>query len=165
MRKHRGQVIVSQEGKERTVVPERVQRPPPLCYKGQWHTSQTLGTPPAHLPWRIRKRPRRATSSKARTVSVRSLNAGGLNSSMYQEVLAWCDQQASLDIVILQETHWGQTGDFTSGKWLTMHTAGSPDPAAHARFSGILVDPCVQELVPGRLVLQSANCCLWGVST
>ena len=83
---------------------------------------------------------------------------------MYQEVLAWCDQQASLDIVILQETHWGQTGDFTSGKWLMMHTAGSPDPVAHARFSGILVminqkvlkDPCVQELVPGRLVLVRA---------
>ena len=45
-----------------------------------------------------------------------------------------------------------------------IHTAGSTDPAEHARFSGILVminktalkDPCVQEIIPGGLVLVRA---------
>ena len=135
-------------------------------YRGQWHSSQTLGAlaAPESLPWRTRKRTRGLTAPKASKLSVLSWNTGGLNSSMYQEIMAWCDQQDSLDLVILQETHWGPTSDFVSGRWLMIHTAGSPDPAEHARFSGILVminrqalkDPCVQEIIPGRLVLVRA---------
>ncbi|CAE7713286.1 unnamed protein product [Symbiodinium sp. CCMP2456] len=74
--------------------------------------------------------------------------------------MAWIDQQASLDLVLIQETHWKSTNDFFTGKWLALHSAGSTDPAAHSRYSGILVllskskfqDPGIIELIPGRLV-------------
>ena len=67
-------------------------------YRGQWHSSQTLGTlaTPESLPWRTRKRTRGLTAPKASRLSVLSWNTGGLNSSMYQEIMAWCDQQGSL---------------------------------------------------------------------
>ena len=79
--------------------------------------------------------------------------------------MTWLDLQPSLDAVIIQETHWDTTTDYISGKWLVMHSAGDKQPQAHSRYGGVMVllnqakfqDPCIKELVPGRLLLSRAT--------
>ena len=138
-------------------------------YKGQWHTTQTLGAlplPKQPLPRRKSTSGRDAQLTKHnKLLSLISWNSGGLSSALYHEFMMWCDMQPSLDLAVVQETHWGTTGDFVSGKWLAMHSAGSSDPEAHSRYGGILLllnqtvfkDPKINEVVPGRLVMVQAT--------
>ena len=76
-------------------------------YRGSWHTQQTLGSlPMPHLSSR-RKSGRRSTPATggASRLDMLCWNAGGLSSSLYQELIAWCDLQSSLELVVVQETH------------------------------------------------------------
>ncbi|CAE7773374.1 LINE-1 retrotransposable element ORF2 protein [Symbiodinium microadriaticum] len=56
-------------------------------------------------------------------------NAGGLSSAVYQELIAWLDEQHKYQVILLQETHWPQSSDFTSGNWLCIHSASDPAEA------------------------------------
>ena len=73
--------------------------------------------------------------------------------------MAWLDTQHKHQIVLLQESHWPQSCDFTSGSWMCIHSASDPDEA-HDRYAGVMVllsklhfrDPAVHEIHKGRLL-------------
>ena len=93
-----------------------------------------------------------------------SWNAGGLSSGIYQEFLAWVDLQGRYQLLVIQESHWSQTQDYHSGDWLRTQSSGQEIPEGRDRSSGLLVllsrrhfmDPCVVELIPGRLLQVQA---------
>ena len=69
-------------------------------------------------------------------------NAGGLSSSLYQELIAWCDLQSSLELVVVQETHWDPpvTIPLVNGWPYTRQAVHSPKPTpAMEAFSFSLV--------------------------
>ncbi|CAE7840054.1 pol [Symbiodinium sp. CCMP2592] len=138
-------------------------------YRGQWHSIRTLGqlaSPASPNHTRPTSRTRQIPNHRPNkdSLNLLSWNAGGLSSHVYQELLAWIDQQNCYQIIIIQESHWTCESDFTSGPWLCMHSSGyacsPPD-----RSSGILVmlskkyfeDPAVHEPIPGRVLQVRAT--------
>ena len=121
------------------------------------------------LPKPFQSRPRRARPQpahwrrQAQHLNIFSWNASGLSSALLQELMAWCDLQSHIDIIIVQETHWHETNDFQTRPWLAMHTSGRASPDGFC--SGILFllrrqqfkDPRLLEVVPGRLAPLQAT--------
>ena len=137
-------------------------------YKGKWHTAASLGRLPLPEPLQTRRsrKPRaRGTAQAVRHLRILSWNTSGLSSPLFQEFLAWCELNAQYDAIVLQETHWPETGDFNTGPWLAMHSSGRQSPDGHGRSAGLLCllhrhtfqDPRIQELSPGRLALVQAT--------
>ena len=136
-------------------------------YKGRWHTAESLGQLPQPLNSRPRRvRPQPATGSRqVPHLNLFSWNASGLSSALFQELMAWCDTQTNIDALVIQETHWHETGDFQTGQWIAMHTSGRASPDGFGRCSGILFllrrqqfkDPRFLEVLPGRLALLQAT--------
>ena len=136
-------------------------------YRGRWHTTESLGRlsePLRNHPRRVQPQPPRGRRLTPH-LQVFSWNASGLSSAMFQELMAWCEVQADLDAIIIQETHWHETSDFCTGQWLAMHTSGRHMSHEHGRCSGILFllhrrrlqDPRIVDIVPGRLALVQAT--------
>ena len=136
-------------------------------YKGRWHTLESLGQLPKQTQ-RNHRRARPQPSSWRRQVPhlrVLSWNASGLSSALFQELIAWCDLQSNIDIIIIQETHWHATSDFCTGPWQAIHSSGRDAPDGFGRCSGLLFllhrskfqDPRVSEIIPGRLALVQAT--------
>ena len=136
-------------------------------YRGRWHTTESLGRlsePLRNNPRHVQPQPPRGRRLTPH-LRVFSWNASGLSSAMFQELMAWCDVQADLDAIIIQETHWHETSDFCTGQWLAMHTSGRHMSHEHGRCSGILFllhrrrfqDPRILDIVPGRLALVQAT--------
>ena len=131
-------------------------------YRGRWHTAADLNAL-EYVPSQPKPRPLRAAPRRrqARIAPVQCFcwNAGGLSSAVYQELMAWLELQHKYQIIILQESHWPQSCDFTSGNWLCIHSAGDPDEA-HDRYAGVMIllsklhfrDPAVHEIHKGRLL-------------
>ena len=84
-------------------------------------------------------------------------NAGGISSELYAELLRYLETAETVDIAIIQETHWTTTGEWTAGQWQFIHTASE-----RRRQDGVLVairrsslshrEVCWQEIIPGRLL-------------
>ena len=139
-------------------------------YRGRRHTTASLGRlPPPEAPSipiaRSKTARRKPPSRSPRHLQVFSWNTGGLSGPMFQELLAWCELNATLDAIVLQETHWSETGDFTSGPWLAMHSSGRNSTDGHGKSAGLLFllrrstfqDPRIREISPGRLALVQAT--------
>ena len=136
-------------------------------YRGRWHTAASLG----RLPKPTLSNPRRVREQAScwrrpvKHLRLLSWNCSGLSSPMFQELIAWCECQAELDSIVLQETHWHDTSDFHTGPWLATHTSGRSSPDGFGRCSGILFllrkqlfqDPRILELDPGRLAMVQAT--------
>ena len=43
-------------------------------------------------------------------------NAGGISSELYAELLRYLETKEDISFVIVQETHWSTTGEWTAGK-------------------------------------------------
>ena len=134
-------------------------------YRGQWHDTHTLGALSV-TPAKTRQ-PSRPTHVRPHAhvpLQVFSWNAGGLNAGVFQELVAWLDEQAMYQVAIVQETHWHHMGDFHSGSWQCVHTSGH-DQDQPDRSSGVFVmlerkafrDVSVQELCPGRVLHVQAT--------
>ena len=56
---------------------------------------------------------------KQQRVRILTINVGGMTSATWNEVQAWLHMQVpnQYDIVAVQETHWKQSSDFSSGPW------------------------------------------------
>ena len=91
-------------------------------------------------------------------------NAGGISSELYAELLRYLETTGTIDIAIIQETHWSTTGEWTAGQWQFIHTASE-----RSRQDGVLVavrrsllsnrEVCWQEIVPGRLLRVRVELC------
>ena len=131
-------------------------------YRGRWHTLADLRvleyTPTPPLPRSLRAKPRRR-QARLPPVPCLSWNAGGLSSAVYQEFMAWLEGQSKFQIIMLQETHWPQSSDYTSGHWMCVHSASDP-AEAHDSYAGVMImlskkhfrDPAVHEIHRGRVL-------------
>ena len=84
-------------------------------------------------------------------------NCGGLSQEVQLEVFAWMQLNPHIGAFVLQETHWGFSGDYVQGEWCVCHSS-----TAKGHTGGILIAVRKQltdmrqirwrELEPGRLV-------------
>ena len=66
--------------------------------------SKTPGVPTSEMfSQRMKKSPR---------ISILSWNIGGMSTAKYDQVINWL-HQSSVDVALLQETHWYQTDEWT----------------------------------------------------
>ena len=135
-------------------------------YRGRWHTRQALNslyqsTKPT-LPQQVRAAPRARADRPCSIPQLRVLswNTSGLSSGLFQELVAWLETNGPWDIVVLQETHWREVSDFSSGGWSCIHSSGYSVLGSPDTSSGILImlakrtfsDIATAELIPGRLL-------------
>ncbi|CAE7817602.1 unnamed protein product [Symbiodinium sp. CCMP2592] len=74
--------------------------------------------------------------------------------------MAWLATHGVWDVVVLQETHWGITEDFSSGEWSCVHSSGHSAKDGPDKSAGILImvsrkafrNIATQEHVPSRLL-------------
>ena len=97
----------------------------PTWYKGRWHTAQTLSS----IMNVEDARTKRGTNSggngggrphrRDQRIRILTLNVGGMSSATWNEVQAWLNLVVpdKYDVVAVQETHWKQSSDFSSGPW------------------------------------------------
>ena len=117
-----------------------IQQQAPVSYRGQPLTLQLLrrtgncppagsGRPPTAAP-----RTRRA-GQQAKPVRVMSWNAGHLGQQQWFEIKTWLQLQLEADkvcdVLILQETHWQESAEFTVSGWYCISSASKP--VAHQR--------------------------------
>ena len=140
-------------------------------YKGRWHTKKSLASlyrPGPHLPAvasQVRSHKLQRPARPMPHVRIFSWNVGGLSSSLFQELMAWLEVNGPWDAVLLQETHWHEVEDFSSGPWSCVHTSGHAADKLPDRSAGVLImlskktfsDITTSELVAGRLLQVRAT--------
>ena len=90
-------------------------------------------------------------------VKIFSWNCDGLSTTLYNELLCWLARHAEIDAIMLQETHWSRTMEWTERGWHFCHSA-----SARSNSAGVLIGVRAQfasadtinwqEHVPGRLL-------------
>ncbi|OLQ07802.1 hypothetical protein AK812_SmicGene8795 [Symbiodinium microadriaticum] len=91
---------------------------------------------------------------------------GGCTSDAYDVLCEWLDRQPDLDVLLLQETHWGlgrAESQWSNSRWTFF---SSPDPAR--RYAGVAIivskrlasseDCTFCEWVPGRVLQVRVEC-------
>ena len=86
-----------------------------------------------------------------------SWNCDGLSSTLYNELLCWLTRHDDIDAVMLQETHWSRTMEWSERGWHFCHSA-----SARANSAGVMIGVRArfaradainwQEQIPGRLL-------------
>ena len=85
-----------------------------------------------------------------------SWNASGLSAELYAEFFRYLDLQATVDVAVIQETHWS-----TSGEWRQDSGSAYIAPLDGNIRTGLVVirscllgnsEVCWQEVTPGRLL-------------
>ena len=101
-----------------------------------------------------------------RRLRVHTWNMGGCSSDAYDVLCEWLERQQDLEVLLLQETHWGLGR--TESQWSTMGWTwfSSPDPAR--RYAGVAIvvskrlapsTACTFcEWVPGRVLQVRVEC-------
>ena len=113
-------------------------------YRGRWHSRQALTNMHDYrqAPPRAKQESDhrgRNTSRPVPKVSVFNWNVGGLASHIFQELMAWLATHGTWDIIILQETHWGNTEDFNSGEWSCIHSSGHAAQDGPDKHAGMMI--------------------------
>ena len=112
----------------------------PVSYRGQLLTPTMLRRmgncpPPARTKVASATRARAGRATQASRVL--SWNAGHLGQQQWSEIMSWLSTEASqtCDILVLQETHWQTTAEFTASGWYCVSSA-SPDDTIKAKKKG-----------------------------
>ena len=107
-------------------------------YKGKLYTAQMLGVTP--LPWQVSDtpmtslgQPNSSPPAKLRKNRLQGLswNIGSLGTFKFDILRQWMHQQ-QLDLIQLQDTRWGFTGDWTDNTFAYIHSG------SHDRAGGLL---------------------------
>ena len=127
-------------------------------YRGKSLTLQQLGGTPAALPSVRTNKPKRANSSKDE-LRYLSWNAGALTTAVWEELLSLLETDAYSDvkIVVVQETHWRGSWQFSNSCWHVVSSGTHNEQGA-----GVLImvhgslckakDIRLNEILPGRLL-------------
>ena len=83
-------------------------------YRGRLLTSQVL-LPMQDAPKQMSSRPR---------VEMISWNVDGLTDTLYAELQKWLRDNPNVNLVMLQETHWTFTGEWSQSGWNYCHCSG-----------------------------------------
>ena len=67
-------------------------------------------------------------------VKVFSWNCDGLTTTLYSELLCWLRKHSDISVVMLQETHWSRSMEWTSEDWHFCHSA-----SLKANTAGVLI--------------------------
>ena len=91
-----------------------------------------------------------------------SWNAGGISAELYAELFRYLDLQDTVDVAVIQETHWSTSGEWRTGQWQCIHSASgrkNQDGVLVAIRSSLLgsSEVCWQEVAPGRLLRVRAT--------
>ena len=88
--------------------------------------------PPART--KVASAPRARAGRATQALRVLSWNAGHLGQQQWSEIKSWLSTEASqtCDILVLQETHWQTTAEFTASGWYCVSSA-SPDDTLRAK--------------------------------
>ena len=102
-------------------------------YKGKVLSLSSLGgsdQPKQHVPTQHPARTRRLTS--APHIRYLSWNAGGLTSGTWEELLSHLASRSCLEVsvVVLQETHWRGTSQFTRDDWHVISSGSNGEKGA-----------------------------------
>ena len=95
----------------------------PVPYRGQQLTPlqvRRLGNCPPRLAGRRSGRPPRPRAGLAnKDIRVLSWNAGHLGQQQWAEIKSWLQTEAKqvCDILVLQETHWQASAEFSTAGW------------------------------------------------
>ena len=101
--------------------------------------------------------PRTEEASSGHRMHIFSWNCSGLSQELLAELLLWLDCNPQISVIFLQETHWGQSMEWSKKDWHFIHSAsGQPNSAgllvgvrdSLARVDGI----SWAEPLPGRLL-------------
>ena len=82
-----------------------------------------------------------------------SWNAGGISAELYAELFRYLELQDTVDVAVIQETHWSTSGEWRTGQWQCIHSA-----SGRKNQDGVLVvirssllgngEVCWQEVAP-----------------
>ena len=119
-------------------------------YRGQWRTARSLGVvlePNVAGPTRPPTATHVHMASQGRFPRLRivSYNVGGMSAELYDTFVSWLAAQNSVDVVVLQETHWGLGR--TANTWSTGGWHFISSPSSDTRYAGVCI--CVNSRVAG----------------
>ena len=103
----------------------RAMRDRVAAYRGRIHDPQSLSLQYIGKDPQARK-PASTSPRPANTLRVVTWNCGGLHQVRYAELLAWLDEQDSLDpvhVMCIQETHWPYHAEYSSGSRQFVHSS------------------------------------------
>ena len=119
----------------------------PVSYRGQVLTPaqvQRSGNCPPQHPSRGSGRPTRRRAGLAnRELRVLSWNAGHLGQQQWAEIKSWLQTEAKhvCDVLVLQETHWQATAEFSVAGWCCVSSASEYVPTKEDTNLGGLAQP------------------------
>ena len=104
----------------------------PVQYRGQPLTPQMIqntgNCPPAAAPAQQSMPRQRRAGRAVKPVRLLSWNAGHLGEQQWAEVKTWLQDGAARDwdVIVLQETHWEETAEFSVSGWYCVSSASPP---------------------------------------
>ena len=140
----------------------------PVSYRGQQLTPVQVrrsgNCPPSHQGNGSGRLTRRRAGLANRELRVLSWNAGHLGQQQWAEIKSWLHTEAKqvCDVLVLQETHWQATAEFSVAGWYCISSASEYVPTAwRTKLSGALpslTPPYPRGLCPTNPVLGVKAC-------
>ena len=113
-----------------------------VTYRGQPLTPQQVCSQ-GHCPPQATPRPSHHSGTRRggrqfRPMRVLSWNPGHLGVQQWSEIKDWLAQEAETvcDVLLLQETHWSSSAQFTVSGWTCVSSASDTPPATESRNRG-----------------------------
>ena len=124
----------------------------PVSYRGQQLTPVQVrrsgNCPPRHSGRSSGRPPRQRAGLAHRELRVLSWNAGHLGQQQWAEIKSWLQTEAKqvCDILVLQETHWQASAEFSTAGWYCISSASEYVPTRMTQPSEAL--PNLHPLFP-----------------
>ena len=119
----------------------------PVSYRGQQLTPVQVrrsgNCPPRHSGQSSGRPPRHRAGLASRELRVLSWNAGHLGQQQWAEIKSWLQTEAKqvCDVLVLQETHWQATAEFSVAGWHCISSASEYVPTAEDKTAGGSAQP------------------------
>ena len=119
----------------------------PVSYRGQQLTPVQVrrsgNCPPRHSGQGSGRPPRSRAGLASRELRVLSWNAGHLGQQQWAEIKSWLQTEAKqvCDVLVLQETHWQATAEFSVAGWYCISSASEYVPTTDDKTDGGSAQP------------------------
>ena len=123
----------------------------PVSYRGQQLTPVQVrrsgNCPPRHSGQGSGRPPRPRAGLASRELRVLSWNAGHLGQQQWAEIKSWLQTEAKqvCDVLVLQETHWQATAEFSVAGWYCISSASEYVPTVDDKTDGGSAQPAPTE--------------------